>query len=136
MLNEKQIKVATEIIKGEKSVTEIMQEQGYRRETFYLWKNENKEFQDLLRDLESEAKEEALRIIKASSAKAAKLLVTAVSDGRVSKSRIDAANSILDKAGLRPDFLYKNASEPDRPEQLTSEGIRELMERRKLEAVQ
>lgn len=128
MLTEKQIKIAAAVVLGEKNITEIMRENGVTRKTYYEWVKTLPEFSELIKDLQEESRNTALNIIKAGSAKAAKLLIRAVEDGKIAKSRIDAANSILSKSGITPEVLYRPGNqEPVEHQPLDADEIRRLI---------
>lgn len=127
MLNERQVRIAGEVVRAEKPVGEIMREEGYARETYYLWMRENQEFQGLIKQLQNESRQAAINVLKAGSLKAANLLIKAIEDGRISKSRIDAANSVLAKAGIVPEYMYKNLIEPPSPQRLTIDEVKEML---------
>jgi transposase-like protein len=135
MLNELQETLVRDIVEKQMTITAACEKAGITRKTFYQWKIKNKDFQEFYKQLESETVSEALQILKLSAPKAAKLLIDAIAEGRVSKSRIDAANSILDRSGLNPAILYRSADNPAPPEQLTPEDIKAQLEARKLRVV-
>ena len=131
-LNDKQIQIAAEVMQGDKSVKEIMELYGYARETYYLWRKENKEFQDLLKEIEASNKEEALSILRANSHKAANVIINAITGKiKITKPRLDAARDLLDRIGLNPAIKYVSEDNED-PKPLDPNEIKAQMEARRL----
>lgn len=123
MLNERDIKIASEVAAGEKTIVQICEDNNISRVAYYKKLKQNPEFAATLKELQDANKEEALNILRANSHKAASLIVSAIAgETRISKPRLDAARDLLDRIGLNPAIKYQVTDEEE-PKNLTLNDI-------------
>jgi hypothetical protein len=131
MLTDIQIKAAQLLFEDILTDEQIATECSICRTTLFYWK-QDKEFQEYLTAYGEEAKKEATMIFAKGVKKAAKKLVDAVENNKITKTQIDASREVLDRAGLRPtekkDITIKTNQINGKPvEEMTDEELDQLI---------
>jgi predicted DNA-binding protein YlxM (UPF0122 family) len=100
-LNDKQLQMIEELVKGEKSIVQICEMYDIPRSTYYEWKRNNKLFNNALREA-LELKDKVLKQnVKSSTEKYVRWLEKQAENGKNENAKVSALKELIEISGIK-----------------------------------